>query len=240
MRELRRTCASLLLLAAAMLWTACAELKEPSLVRTHTQEWASASTAGFHGLKVRQAGLISCLGCHGDNYRGGTSGISCNECHNGPGGHPSGWLDKSKDEYHGLRIAAGGPEECAECHGEDYRGLGNKGGSCYSCHNGPSGHPATGWIDRSSDQFHGLKVAAGGLGICTPCHGEDFQGGTSGVFCYKCHNGPSGHPATGWLEKGSSNFHGARYLSQGAAACAVCHGEDFTGGTSGKSCYDCH
>jgi uncharacterized CHY-type Zn-finger protein len=230
---------SLFALVLAILWGACADRKEPTLVKTHPDEWNVKSSPGFHGQKVASTGLISCPGCHGSDYRGGTSEVSCYKCHNGPGGHPRGWFDSSSDNYHGLKVAAEGPSVCAPCHGEDYKGLANKGVSCYKCHDGPSGHPSTGWLDKTSPNYHGLKVAQTGPSTCVACHGEDYKGGTSEVSCYKCHNGPSGHP-TGWIDPSSENFLGLRIRASGIGECAPCHGEDYQGGTSGVSCYSCH
>ncbi|MCL4539690.1 MAG: CxxxxCH/CxxCH domain-containing protein [Bacteroidetes bacterium] len=49
------------------------------------------------------------------------------------------------------------------------------------------------------------------------------------------------HPA-GWTDLNSSEFHGT-YIKQhnyDLATCASCHGADYRGGISGKSCYTCH
>jgi hypothetical protein len=42
------------------------------------------------------------------------------------------------------------------------------------------------------------------------------------------------------MEKGASNFHGRKDLSIGSDFCTECHGEDYSGGTSGVACADCH
>ncbi|MBN2290722.1 MAG: hypothetical protein JXQ83_15415 [Candidatus Glassbacteria bacterium] len=232
--------AALTALALAALWAACADRKEPTLVRTHTDEWSLQSSPEFHGRKIEQAGLISCPACHGSDYRGGTSEVSCYRCHNGPGGHPAGFLNPADSSYHGLRVAAGGPAVCAPCHGEDYRGKPNSGVSCYRCHNGPSGHPSTGWLEKTSPFFHGLAASSRGMGECAACHGDDFSGGTSGKSCKLCHPSQSGHPAQGWLEPDAAGFHGERLSQTGQSYCAGCHGSDYRGGDSGVSCYTCH
>ncbi len=229
---------SLFPLALAVFWGACADRKALTLVKTHLDEWNIKTSAEFHGRKIEQVGLISCSACHGSDYRGGTSEVSCYQCHNGPSGHPEGFLSPSSSSYHGLRVARSGPAVCATCHGEDYKGLDNKGVSCYQCHNGPSGHP-TGWLDSSSDNYHGLEVARTGAAGCAACHGDDYLGGTSGVSCYTCHNGPSGHP-TGWLDSSSDSYHGLEVARTGTSECAACHGDDYRGGTSEVSCYTCH
>ncbi|MGC8594940.1 MAG: CxxxxCH/CxxCH domain c-type cytochrome [Candidatus Kryptoniota bacterium] len=49
------------------------------------------------------------------------------------------------------------------------------------------------------------------------------------------------HPA-GWTDMNSPNFHG-KFIKNNhydLSTCATCHGNDFKGGTAGKSCYTCH
>ena len=232
----------IVLTAFAVLWTGCTDLKVPSMPEeVHSEEWSQASSENFHGNKVALAGLVSCPTCHGQDYGGGTSEVSCNSCHNGPGGHPNGWLNKTSEKFHGTAIiAAEGYQECALCHGEEYKGKKNSGGSCYICHNGPSGHPAEVWLAKTSEEFHGLAASDRGLSACAACHGEDYEGGISGTSCKTCHTSQSGHPAQGWLVRGDMKFHGARWLETGTQYCAGCHGEDLRGGDANISCYTCH
>ena len=74
---------------------------------------------------------------------------------------------------------------CRDCHGTDYRG-GWSSVSCYTCHDGPGGHPV-GY--RSSNQ-HG-RDAEFSTHVCSVCHGSDFRGDWTGVSCYQCHDGPN-------------------------------------------------
>ncbi len=286
--------AALLLALAVAFSGGCAGRKAPNdpAASVHPADWMESTSEDFHGAKIAEVGLISCAECHGEQYNGGSSRKSCYECHDGPSGHPEGYLVRTNANFHGNTVAAEGPQSCTQCHGEDYRGEEHGGTTCYQCHNGPSGHPATGWVDAASESFHGLAAAARGLDECARCHGEDFGGGTSGqsckachpsesghpatgfvergdafhgdsynsrgeaycaachgdnlkggyteVTCYDCHNGPSGHPDEGWLDPAHANFHGLEASSRGLSECATCHGDDFTGGTSGQSCFECH
>lgn len=50
-----------------------------------------------------------------------------------PGTHPGSWMDKSSSDFHGRVVAAGNPEGCRECHGEDLNG-GEVQVSCIDCH----------------------------------------------------------------------------------------------------------
>ncbi len=283
-----------LLALAVALAGGCAERKDPHdpAANVHSADWMKPASEDFHGQKIADVGLISCAECHGEEYDGGSSHQSCFECHDGPSGHPEGYLVSSNASFHGNAVAQNGTEGCTECHGEDYRGEEHGGATCYDCHNGPSGHPDTGWLTYEHQNFHGLDAASRDLDACAACHGEDFNGGTSGqscktchpsesghpasgfvdrgtafhgdrydtngenycaachgadlmggystVTCFDCHNGPSGHPDEGFLDPAHASFHGLEASSRGLAECATCHGEDFTGGTSGKSCSECH
>jgi len=96
------------------------------------------------------------------------------------------------------------------------------------------------WNISDSEIFHGNKVLTIGSETCTPCHGVDYSGGRSGVACADCH-ATFPHPPT-WSTPGSDSSHAA-YLKSiywDMSRCQDCHGEDYTGGTSGVSCYDCH
>ena len=92
-------------------------------------------------------------------------------------------------------------------------------------------HPA-GWMEKGSANFHGRKDLTIGSDFCTPCHGEDYAGGSSGVACSDCHN-EYPHPDT-WAAPGDNNNHAAfiraKYWSM--ALCKTCHGSDYKGGLS--------
>ncbi len=230
-----------LLAVAGLLAAGCADRKELETPETHVEGWMDPASSQFHGAKIEAVNLISCQDCHGADYKGGTSGVSCYKCHaGGPSGHPGGWMDSTSTHFHGLTVAADGTAGCAVCHGEDFRGQENNGSSCYLCHNGPSGHPASGWLSKTSANFHGLAASIRGLHDCALCHGADFSGGTSGTSCTSCHQNPSGHPSTGWLDQSSDKFHAKRMSVTGLSYCAGCHGADYKGGESGVSCYQCH
>jgi len=111
-------------------------------------------------------------------------------------------------------------------------------------------HP-DGWVVALTGGSHPdayLKVPSS----CFECHGKDLTGGISNVSCFSanrngiaCHpGGPSNHPA-GWA---SPDSHGAAAKAafsgrNGMPHCQVCHGTDFAGGSSGKSCLNaagCH
>lgn len=60
----------------------------------------------------------------------------------------------------------------------------------------PGVHP-TGWLDTNSTNFHGKYIASLGwsLTTCKTCHGADYQGGSTGISCRKCHTEAAGPEA---------------------------------------------
>ncbi len=107
----------------------------------HNLHWASPSQNNdFHGNVIREQGISSCGQCHSgpeDEYRGGTSGTSCYQCHGGgPSGHPAFdiWVgSRDNDAFHGNIVFREGLSDCMVCHGQDLRG-GIANLSCFSCH----------------------------------------------------------------------------------------------------------
>jgi len=82
----------------------------------HPDDWLDSGSEGFHGTRVRNESGVGCQTCHGEDYAGGSSGISCyNACHDGPGGHPTGW-GVPPSPWHGAAVISGGSEQCIDCH----------------------------------------------------------------------------------------------------------------------------
>jgi predicted CxxxxCH...CXXCH cytochrome family protein len=155
--------------------------------------------------------------------------------------HSPGWNDPNSSEFHGVVLKKDDYDldECVRCHAKSFAG-GTSGVSCAGCHQSYPHKP--GWSDTSSTQFHGryLHLMGGNTTECAQCHGSNFSGGTSGVSCYGCH---ASYPhKADWTNPSSVNSHG-QYLkgkNWQTAECASCHGADYTGGSSGESCFTCH
>jgi predicted CxxxxCH...CXXCH cytochrome family protein len=126
-------------------------------VDAHPNGWLNPSDAvNFHGkfLETNQWNLSYCADCHGSDYAGGSTGVSCNNCHQGT------------------------PEACTTCHGQSSdptgmpprdiagntattnRGVGahathQSGGqfsasvACIECHSVPDIYAATGHADTA-------------------------------------------------------------------------------------------
>lgn len=111
----------------------------------------------------------------------------------------------------------------------------------------PPIHPSD-WAERGSDNFHVTKIVSSGIGSCVECHNDDFDyrfKSASGITCYPCHAEGTNPHSTNWASPSESDdFHGYVIKEQGGyGSCAQCHSgpeDDFEGGTSGISCYQCH
>ncbi len=100
----------------------------------HPFGWANPGASFFHGAEVASAGPEPCALCHGADYLGGWSEVSCSRCHaGGPSGHPDGWLNSASASFHGRRAALDGVTSCARCHGLPPSD-GTSGVSCADCH----------------------------------------------------------------------------------------------------------
>ncbi len=111
-------------------------------------------------------------------------------------------------------------------------------------------HPS-GWMAETTGGLHPTAYATG-ASACFECHGKNLNGGISGVSCFSssfngftCHpDGPTNHLA-GWS---APSAHGAAAKAlaagrDGFLRCKICHGSDFAGGVTGKSCLNaagCH
>jgi len=155
--------------------------------------------------------------------------------------HDVGWSDTAAANFHGkvLKSNQYRSSDCAPCHAKSYVG-GTSGVSCFTCHTSFPHGP--GWSAPSSVLSHGKFLAARDwqAAECARCHGDSFQGGTSGVACFTCHS--SFPHATGWTDPAANGFHGKfiRGASWDMRSCQSCHGVLYDGGSTGVSCRTCH
>jgi DnaJ-class molecular chaperone len=227
-----------------LLIAGCTKLGEPAM---HPNEWADINSENSHVAKIVLTGTETCKSCHGTNGKGGTSEVACDQCHaGGLSGHEAYniWVGSpDSPDFHGKDDL----DRCQACHGEDYLG-GLSEVSCSQCHaGGPSGHPATSiWVGSpDSDDFHGEDDIA----RCVTCHGDDYFGGTSGVSCYQCHDGPNAFSCPDYSPPSTHNvlqdeddceaYHMPGFEYPTDNGCTICHGVDLTGGFA-PSCFTCH
>jgi predicted CxxxxCH...CXXCH cytochrome family protein len=208
---------------AAFLLSGCSEVKDEKIptqtvISVHGEGFTNPASNNFHAEYIRSNNydLQTCKSCHGSAYSGGTSGQSCNTCHN----------------------KQGGPENCTVCHGSvnaappkdlsgnispTFRGVGAHqkhvlGGilgapvACKECHAVPTELTSAGHIDatqhaevrfdsasvffRSNAQYSATTVSCNN----TYCHGN-FNGGNQNV-------------TIAWND-----------TSTAAVACGTCHGD---------------
>ncbi len=138
--------------------------------------------------------LSDCQVCHGADYAGGTSGVSCLTCHTDPGG----------------------PEACGTCHAMPPADPHPQLNSCFYCHdevvnannviideelhiNGSveyevgDHHPFAEPYQDNHPVY--LRTNLFPLEDCQACHGTDFSGGLSEESCLDCHTYPGGPEA---------------------------------------------
>jgi len=88
--------------------SSCSKLQDnisppETIVSVHGSGVLQKGSADFHGLKVAQNGFSSCEVCHGVNFSGGTSAVSCVNCHTGITVHKTGdtEADPHSPDFHG-------------------------------------------------------------------------------------------------------------------------------------------
>ncbi len=219
-----------------------------------TQEYLSGS------------GSFSCTQCHGADLSGGISAASCYGnpagCHHGP---VAGWVaTPPAAQNHGVTAkkapGSSGFASCQICHGSGFSGGGSQV-SCFTCHGVSAPHAPKPW--RGSPYTH-TNVDNANVPVCAQCH---FPGSPNNPAdhpatpapagtppgCYNntlCHGeNPVPHPvgATWVATSPAAQPHGndAKATPGGTTGfsyCQTCHGTgtNFSGGSSGVSCYPCH
>lgn len=163
----------------------CSKKNEPPI---HPSGWLDNDAEHSHVAKIIEVGIEGCRSCHGDpndanNYYGGSSGISCYQCHEGgPSGHPAAneWISVSSENFHGIASDERGMDDCQRCHGDptienDFSG-GVSEVACNPCHTSePSSHADWG--------HHSGPGGEKGRDYCLFCHGENFDN-----TCSNCHS----------------------------------------------------
>ena len=219
-RSITRALASSI--AAAVVIFGCSELKDdvqgPTSGGTqlHPPEWSQPASTGFHGRVLKQNGWddTSCRPCHGGDYNGGTSGVSCINCHPAyphaaqfPGGRHTAYLRGTLFPLY----------DCKVCHGSDYAGGPIVEAGCLNagCHVDASGTPKS---PEACNTCHGQfrspesdplspappKSVAGDTSTTVAgvgAHQAHLQYANAGltVKCQECHTVPADWAASGHI-----------------------------------------
>ena len=237
--------AGLLLIAGVLVLGGCGSKPNDnnSVFSDQTGHPAGWLPAGH--MTAAQADESVCAECHGDDYAGGTSGVSCTQCHLGGVNaiHPVSWGTGSQiDQNHAPYAQANGAASCANaaCHGTNLGGVAGSGPACTSCHvgNALSEHPSSWGTGSQIDLNHGPYVQVNGTTACAnaACHGTNLGGAAgSGPACSACHVNTSpfplagcischGKPPAGTVAPNRSGAHAAHNaLPNVTNICTTCH-----------------
>lgn len=127
-----------ILMTIAIWWNGCTEPQNPTI---HPADWTEPGAENSHTNKIASSGIEVCHACHGgadaSDYYGGSSGVSCYDCHEGgPSGHYA-WEDwmqpVTADSSHGMAAQTRGFDDCRKCHGQNLDG-GTVNLACTLCH----------------------------------------------------------------------------------------------------------
>ena len=137
-----------------------------------------------------------CMPCHGDDLDGGITSVSCSTasiggqtCHaNGPGLHPSDWLDKSSADFHALAYSLAS-NSCSLCH-NPAQPANPPGYNCLDCHFSEDGEQRE---PNGSLYFHGDTTSdhqaftGTDADVCVNCHTVNI-GFANQASCHNCHD----------------------------------------------------
>jgi predicted CxxxxCH...CXXCH cytochrome family protein len=216
----------LLLISGLLLLSACGSEKNRDSLYDADQDQHVAGYLPAGHKTAAQEDEAACTECHGSDYSGGISNVSCTQCHLGGVNsvHPLDW-GNSIDAVHGSYVGTNSNTACAStyCHGTDLGGVTDSGPSCTSCHLGgiDSFHPASFGTGSQVIPNHASYVLANGATGCenAACHGTDLSGGV-GPACTSCHvNGSPitltgctschGNPPSGSVAPNRTGAHGS-------------------------------
>lgn len=198
-----------------------------------------------HGRYALLHTKTECQLCHGADYHGGDRGNpSCYSCH-AVYPHRETWRQsRGEPQGHGLYVQSFTSASCAtsRCHGTGLipeAGI-TQGIACSSCHQAYP-HPPN-W--RAG--LHG-PVARADISTCKSCHGAGLDKAPPGYpTCQSCHPAYLRHRSADTGFEGWETYQGhGSYLmdpanERGLFECQVCHGSDYSGGISNRSCLACH
>ncbi|HUK99221.1 MAG TPA: CxxxxCH/CxxCH domain-containing protein [Nitrospirota bacterium] len=126
----------LILLVLLILVGGCSSQNEnyPFAGGSHPPGWLPAG----HMIAAK-TNIASCSECHGSDFLGGISRVSCTSCHIGSATsvHPSSWGTGTQLILnHAPYVAANNSTSCqnAYCHGSDLSGVTGSGPGCKTCH----------------------------------------------------------------------------------------------------------
>jgi predicted CxxxxCH...CXXCH cytochrome family protein len=199
----------------------------------HPAGWAAKEQ---HGYAANRQGLASCTGCHGTDFNGGTTGVSCNACHTS-----AGW--------------AAWQTNCTFCHGTRVATYTSASLRSAAPPVGSEGETAATTRAVGAHQRHLAGGTIGPAVACATCHAvpgdlahvngtatvnlngpaaldgvtPSWNGATCATYCHGASLGGGAIPAPTWTA-GSTQI-----------ACGACHGlPPPAPHTTSTSCGTCH
>ena len=190
---------ALIFISSIFILNSCLDQADPVTVKAHPDDWNVQTSQNFHGdvILSKSMSIESCQSCHGNDYSGGTSEISCyqSKCH-AIFPHPEGFGNPSSANFHkGLMSMINWDlQSCQVCHGTDYAGNGDASKNCLSCHKSDGGpeacntchgnkenaapprdledHTSSSYVTVGAHQSHLVKATFSTfkLGECSTCH----------------------------------------------------------------------
>ena len=234
-----------LLLLAGLLFMAGCGSSTPN-----SKASSSANTEGQHAddwlpaghMVAAQEDQSACTECHGSNYDGGISGVSCTTCHLGGAMsiHPISWsIGAGIDSNHAAYVASNGTGACANafCHGSALTGVVSSGPACVSaaCHQNGSPFNFTGCTSCHGNPPSG-SVAPNRSGAHDSVAGHFAAQVTLPDGCNTCHSGAgsgtvnhnTGTVVVSLLSSYNAKSGIAAYNADGTCSKVSCHGGQTT------------
>ncbi|MBU0984710.1 MAG: CxxxxCH/CxxCH domain-containing protein [candidate division Zixibacteria bacterium] len=244
----RYSFAIVLLLTVALVAGCSSEKSNPTLPGAHPDTWMELASADFHGRVALISGLESCGECHGRDFAGGISDVSCYSCH-GSGRDNclachGGFYDSTGAPPYGLRGETSDTALAVGAHILHLHGSAvSDGVTCQSCHRVPLFAWDAAHLDFDPVQGNGVidsiaEVIFGDIGTADGA-AWDRQSRTCGQTY--CHGNFVGGDTT----------NAPHWTNTNQALCGSCHdvGSDpgslgwkheYHVGTAGLSCVECH
>jgi hypothetical protein len=250
------TFAVITILLPVGVFLSCSEDRNAVNYDVHPVGWTDPHSEGFHGQAAITLEGQSCAQCHGSDFLGGESGVSCYQCHQYP--HPYATAEPPSGHQQLIASLHWNLAECSNCHGTDFSGA-RTGISCRECHTSSRG-PA------SCSTCHGMPPvddATLPFGMPSGAAGAHAKHDAKGYACSECHPSVDGLSHTGPLpadisfsEASIANrppyetnyIHIGEPFSGNSACATYCHSDarggppnrELTWHDTGISCRDCH
>jgi predicted CxxxxCH...CXXCH cytochrome family protein len=220
-------------------------------VGVHPDGWASPASSSFHGITIKDDGwsMATCKTCHGNDYKGGTTGVSCYTCHTGNAG------PENCSTCHGSSTSPAPPQDLSGNTVNTARGVGahqvhlvgttySKPATCAECHSIPGSVSTAGHIDGDNraevmmTNYLANLTTGGGSVVPSPSYNYTTFA-CSNTYCHGTFKNGNAANAPTWNDPS-------------AAACGTCHGNPNAATTAEKAlpggthesvstaCYVCH